>query len=98
MADLEGLTGTFQYEILGKSDVPAEAESLRELVKRVPGFAPAWKDQAILADTDAEKLAAIEKGLGANPDAETKGFFLINKALIMDRSGDQPQQVQPHVV
>ena len=39
------------------------------------------------ADTDAERLAAIEKGLAANPDGETKGILLINKALIMDRSG-----------
>jgi hypothetical protein len=40
------------------------------------------------ADTDAGKLAAIEQGLAANPDGEMIGILLINKALIMDRSGD----------
>ena len=201
MADLHGLTGTFQYEILGKSNVPAEAESLhkqarqaggagdykkaitllerasslapawpypvydmaftyllmkdaenarkyyrktvelaprgfftaltaldaldreakgdlpagtylaylslewmddpgkkadavRQLVKQVPGFAPAWKELAMQADTDAEKLAAIEKGLAANPDGETKGILLINKALVLDRSGDHDGAVR----
>lgn len=71
-----------------------KADAVRQLVKRVPGFAPAWKEQAILADADAEKLAAIEKGLAVNPDGETKGILLINKALIMDRSGDHAGAVR----
>ena len=75
-------------------DPGKKAEAVRQLVKRVPGFAPAWKEQAMQADTDAEKLAAIEKGLAANPDAETKGILLINKALIVDRSGDHEAAVR----
>lgn len=201
MADLGGLQGTFQYEILGKSDVPAEAESLhrqarqagsegdyqraitlleqaaslapawpypiydmaftyllmkdaenarsyyqktielsprgfftaitaldaldrevngdlpagtylaylslewmdepeskadvvRQLTERIPNFAPAWKEQAVLAEEDTAKLAAIEKGLAASPDGETKGILLINKALIMNRSGEHEEAVQ----
>jgi tetratricopeptide (TPR) repeat protein len=58
MAGLRGLTGTFQYEILGKSNVPAEAESLHKqarqaggagdykkaitLLQRASSLAPAW--------------------------------------------------------
>jgi hypothetical protein len=71
-----------------------KADAVRQLVKRVPGFAPAWKEQAMQADADADKLAAIEKGLAANPDGETKGILLINKALIMDRSGDHKGAVR----
>jgi thioredoxin-like negative regulator of GroEL len=71
-----------------------KADAVSQLVKRVPGFAPAWKEQAMQADTDAEKLAAIEKGLAANPDGETKGILLINKALIMDRRGDNEGAVR----
>jgi tetratricopeptide (TPR) repeat protein len=70
-------------------DAGKKADAIRQLVKRLPGFAPVWKEQVILADTDAEKLAAIEKGLAANPDGETKGILLINKALVLDRSGDR---------
>ena len=58
MADLRGLSGTFPYEILGKSNVPAEAESLHQqarqageagdykkaiaLLGRASSLAPAW--------------------------------------------------------
>jgi tetratricopeptide (TPR) repeat protein len=75
-------------------DAGKKADAVRQLIKRVPGFAPAWKEQVMQADTDAEKLAAIEKGLAANPDSETKGILLINKALIMERSGDHEGAVR----
>jgi len=75
-------------------DTGKKADAVRQLIKRVPGFAPAWKEQAMQADADAEKLAAIEKGLAANPDGETKGILLINKALIMERSGDHDGAVR----
>jgi|RhiMetdeSRZDD1v2_1073273.scaffolds.fasta_scaffold153130_2 tetratricopeptide (TPR) repeat protein len=75
-------------------DAVKKADAVRQLIKRVPDFAPTWKAQAMQADTDAEKLAAIEKGLAANPDGETKGILLINKALIMERSGDHEGAVR----
>lgn len=75
-------------------DPGKKAETVSQLIKRVPSFAPAWKEQAMQADVDAEKLAAIEKGLAANPDGETKGILLINKALIMDRGGDHEGAVR----
>ena len=75
-------------------DPGKKADAVRQLVKRVPGFAPAWKEQAMQVGADAEKLAAIEKGLAANPDDETKGILLINKALITDRSGDHEGAVR----
>jgi tetratricopeptide (TPR) repeat protein len=75
-------------------DAGKKAEAVRQLVKRVPGFAPAWKELAMQVDSDAEKLTAIEKGLAANPDGETRGILLINKALIRDRSGDHAGAVR----
>jgi hypothetical protein len=88
--------GTYlAYLSLEWMDDPAKkADAVRELVKRVPDFAPVWKEQATQASTDVETLAAIEKGLAANPDGETMGILLINKALIMDRSGDHEGAVQ----
>jgi len=67
---------------------------VRQLVVQAPGFAPAWKEQAMLANTDDEKLAFIEKGLAANPDGETKGILLVNKALIMARSGEKETAIR----
>lgn len=75
-------------------DPDKKAEAVRQLVKRVPGFAPAWKEQALQTGADAEKLAAIEKGLAADPDGETKGVLLMNKALIVDRTGDHEGAVR----
>lgn len=43
---------------------------------------------------DAEKLAAIEKGLAASPDAETKGMLEINRALILEKRGQHDRAVQ----
>jgi tetratricopeptide (TPR) repeat protein len=88
--------GTYlAYLSLEWMDDPAKkAEAVRQLVKRVPEFAPVWKEHAMQVDSDAEKRAAIEKGLAANPDGETKGILLINKALIMDRSGDHDGAVR----
>ena len=55
---------------------------------QVPRFAPAWEDLANTLDRDVDRLAAIERGLAAEPDPETKGMLLINKALVLDRAGD----------
>jgi tetratricopeptide (TPR) repeat protein len=68
-------------------DTGKKADAVRQLTERAPGFAPAWKEHAHLADTDPERLDSIDKGLAANPDGETKGILLINKALVMDRDG-----------
>ncbi|MFD0727164.1 tetratricopeptide repeat protein [Lysobacter brunescens] len=75
-------------------DPERKAEAVRQLVERIPRFAPVWKEQAILAGSSTEKLAAIEKGLAANPDGETKGILTINKALIMAGNGDHDGAVQ----
>jgi tetratricopeptide (TPR) repeat protein len=86
--DLPGGTYLAYLSLEWVDDAGKKAEAIRQLVKNVPGFAPGWKELAGLSDTDAERLAAIEKGLAANPDAETKGLLQINKALVLDRSGD----------
>jgi hypothetical protein len=70
-------------------DEPSKkAQILRQLVQNFPRFAPAWMDFAKTVNTDSEKLAAIEEGLEARPDPDTKGMLLINKALVLDRAGD----------
>jgi tetratricopeptide (TPR) repeat protein len=82
--------GTYAaYVALEWIDDPAEkAKVVTEMTKRLPAFAPAWKEFALQCDAPTAKLAAIEKGLAAKPDAETKGLLLINKALILNKQGD----------
>jgi tetratricopeptide (TPR) repeat protein len=62
-------------------------EMIKLLVDKFPSFAPAWKDYSSLLETN-ERLSAIEKGLKQNPDIETKGMLLINKALATNVKGD----------
>jgi tetratricopeptide (TPR) repeat protein len=64
-----------------------KAEMIKLLVDKFPSFAPAWKDYSSLLE-GKERLNAIEKGLEHNPDIETKGMLLINKALVINEDGN----------
>ncbi|HXH65668.1 MAG TPA: hypothetical protein VNI81_00610 [Candidatus Limnocylindrales bacterium] len=63
--------------------------AVRETVRAIPQFAPAWKEFAALCADDGERLAAIENGLAARPDAQTKGMLEINRALLLNLRGDK---------
>ena len=76
------------------ADPKERAEAVTAMVERVPTFAPAWKEYALQCEDLSESLAAIEKGLAAKPDAETKGMLLINKALTLNDHGDNEAAVQ----
>jgi tetratricopeptide (TPR) repeat protein len=56
----------------------------KAIVSKFPNYAPAWKVIASKSADDMERLDAIEQGFNADPDAETKGVLLINKALVLD--------------
>jgi len=88
--------GTYlAYLSLEWTDDPAtRTELLRKMVTKVPRFAPAWKDLAATLDNDIQKLAAIERGLAVDPDPETKGMLLINKALALNRAGDRGRAIK----
>jgi len=62
---------------------------LASITARFPGFAPAWKDLAMLLEDDVSKLNALEQGLRGRPDPETLGMLLLNKAIIIARGGDR---------
>lgn len=85
----------FAYLSLEWMDNASErANVVRQLAERQPAFAPGLKERALLADDDAERLQWIEKGLAANPDAETKGILLINKALLLNKRGEKDAAVK----
>jgi tetratricopeptide (TPR) repeat protein len=75
-------------------DRAKRAAMVRHLVNEFPRFAPGWKELAVFADQDSDRLAAIEKGLAAEPDAETRGMLDINKALVLDRQGEDDRAIR----
>jgi tetratricopeptide (TPR) repeat protein len=89
-------TGTYRaYLSLEWIDAPEKkAKAIRALVKHVPNFAPGWKEMTTLSTKDSEQEDAIDKGLAAHPDSETKGILQINKALILSRRGDKEGAIQ----
>ena len=62
-------------------------EVAKAIVDKFPTYAPAWKVIAEKAVDNEERLQAIERGLAAAPDEQTKGGLLINKALIKNLQG-----------
>src|SRR5438445_6145069 len=75
-------------------DAAKKEHAVREMVKLIPQFAPAWKEFGSLCDDDGERLTAIEKGLAANPDVGTKGMLNINKALVLNLKGNHDDAVR----
>jgi tetratricopeptide (TPR) repeat protein len=74
-----------------ESDVNKKIQIARALLSTAPEFAPAWKEIAVLSDSKEDKEKAIEQGLSKNPDAETKGILLINKAIVLNDSGKKDE-------
>lgn len=70
------------------SDPGQKARIVQQMTEELPDFAPVWKEYALQCDSTEDKLAGIEQGLAANPDAETKGMLLISKALSINENGD----------
>ena len=75
-------------------DAQKKSAAARQLTRAVPAFAPGWKELAALTDDDTERLAAIDSGLNAEPDAETHGMLLIDRALVLNKQGSYEQAVE----
>jgi tetratricopeptide (TPR) repeat protein len=72
-------------------DMPDDLQRqiVRQIVERHPSHAPAWQLHARLLAAPAEKLAAIERGLLARPDPDTRGALLVEKAQALHQSGER---------
>ena len=78
------------FAALESLDDPFRKKTILDgIVARFPGFAPAWKELAALLDDPGDRLRAIERGLEAWPDPETRGMLLLNKALVLNQRGEQ---------
>jgi tetratricopeptide (TPR) repeat protein len=70
--------------------MPAEQQRsiAQQLVDKFPAHAPAWQVHAGFLEDASERLAAIERGLAARPDADTRGSLLVDRALTLHRLGE----------
>jgi len=60
-----------------------------QLVVQFPSHALAWQLHASFLEDPSDKLAAIERGLLARPDPDTRGSLLVQKALALHASGER---------
>jgi tetratricopeptide (TPR) repeat protein len=92
--ELPGGTYLAYLSLEWTNDRARKKELVHQIVERAPRFAPAWKELALLADQGPERLHAIEMGLTAEPDVETRGMLMINKALILYQQGNRESAVR----
>jgi tetratricopeptide (TPR) repeat protein len=84
------MSGLFRaYSMLEHMDEEQRRRIVAQLVEKEPQFAPGWLKWAALAGDPREQLAALERGLAANPDPSTRGMLLLNKAARLQGSGDR---------
>lgn len=69
------------------NDAAKKFEIASALTANIPEFAPAWKELALLLEDTRQRMAAINTGLSKDPDADTKGILLLNKALLLQHEG-----------
>jgi tetratricopeptide (TPR) repeat protein len=72
------------YAMIEFLELAEKKSALEGVVAKFPSYAPAWEQLAVVLDEDGgddAKLHAIEQGLRGDPDGETKGILLVNKAL-----------------
>jgi tetratricopeptide (TPR) repeat protein len=72
-----------------QTDPAKKYQALVEMTEKFPQYAPAWKERAVLETDDDKQLLAIDNGLRGDPDAETRGYLLVNKALLLNRRGER---------
>ncbi len=77
----------FAYLSLEWVEPEKRSKLIQALVDQVPSFAPGWKARAQTEQDLNKRLAHLERGLVENPDAETKGFLLLNKAAVLQAQG-----------
>ncbi len=83
-----------RYAMAEFMDPAAKKAELEAIVADAPGVAAAWKDLASALDDDGAQLAALDNALAHNPDPETRGFALANKALVLDRAGKHSDAIR----
>jgi hypothetical protein len=77
--------GTYRaYLALESVDAKTKGELLEKLAVMAPKYPPMWKEKALASKTVSEKLQLIEKGLALEPDGETYGILMLNRAVLLN--------------
>ncbi|MFX1507568.1 MAG: tetratricopeptide repeat protein [Promethearchaeota archaeon] len=75
-------------------DPKEKRERVNSLIEHFPNYPPAWKELLHFVRDISERIKAIENGLKNNPDPETKGVLLINKALIFNMENKYQEAIK----
>lgn len=71
---------------------PAKRRELVEMMTtNLVQFAPAWKERALLTTNAAEAISYYDKALSLDPDPETYGISMINKAVLLYNEGKKAE-------
>jgi tetratricopeptide (TPR) repeat protein len=78
------------------SDKVRRRSLVQQFVEKYPRFAPGWYRYQLqtFVETPDDRLQAIENGLRANPDRETRGMLELNKATTLDHLGKREESMQ----
>jgi len=88
-------TGTYlTFLSLEWVDSAKKRDLIERLTTDVPAFAPAWKEKALLEQSADERLAFLDKALSLDPDPETYGICMLNKAALLYKSGKITEATQ----
>jgi tetratricopeptide (TPR) repeat protein len=80
--------GLYQaFAMLEHMPVEQQRSVVAQLVDKYPSHAPAWVLHAGFLEDPSEALSAIEHGLAARPDPDTRGSLLVQKALTLHAKG-----------
>ena len=84
----------FLVQLEWMPDPAAKREILEQILEHTPQLPMAWQKLVSLLDDDEASLQAISKGLSYQPDPDTRGLLLINKALILHRQGKESEAIK----
>ena len=80
--------GTYlAYVSLEWLDPGKKQGTIEWMTTNVPTFAPAWKEMALLVQPADQRLQLIERALSLDPDPETYGICMLNKAALLSSAG-----------
>jgi tetratricopeptide (TPR) repeat protein len=79
--------GTYlAYVSLEWAEPKKRGEMIGQMITNLPAFAPAWKERALLVEGN-ESSALFDKALSLDPDPETRGICMLNKAATLESDG-----------
>jgi len=84
--------GTYlTYVSLEWADPGKKKETIDRMITNSPSFAPVWKEKALITEDSQQQLQYFDKALSLDPDPETYGMCMLNKAALLNKSGQKAE-------